>query len=125
LTFSGYQPSAKPITDISGRFCFLLFSIENRYADAGRTDTMTPKEIPHNLGPKLKAIRLHLGYTLEQMAEAVGKPGASRRTRVHEWEGGKRQPDLNCLLAYARLASVSTDVLIDDRFELNLKGEHR
>ena len=41
---------------------------------------MTPKGIPQKLGPKLKAIRLHLGYTLEQMAEAVGKTGSSRRT---------------------------------------------
>ncbi len=83
---------------------------------------MTPKGIPQKLGPKLKAIRLHLGYTLEQMAEAVGKSGASRRTRVHEWETGKRQPDLTCLLAYSRLASVSTDVLIDDHLDPDLGG---
>lgn len=94
--------------------------MENRPADARKTDTMTPKGIPQQLGPKLKAIRLHLGYTLEQMAEAVGKTGASRRTRVHEWEAGKRQPDLTCLLAYARLAGVSTDVLIDDQLDLDL-----
>lgn len=83
---------------------------------------MTPKSMPRKLGLKLKAIRLHLGYTLEQMAQAVGKTGASRRTRVHEWESGKRQPDLTCLLAYAQLADVSTDVLIDDRLNLDLGG---
>ena len=87
-------------------------------------DMMTSKGIPLKLGPKLKAIRLHLGYTLEQMAEAVGKTGSSRRTRVHEWEAGKRQPDLTCLLAYSRLAGVSTDVLIDDRLDLDLGGAH-
>lgn len=80
------------------------------------------REIPLRLGTKLRAIRLHLGYTLEQMADAVGKTGASRRTRVHEWETGKRQPDLSCLLAYAQLANVSTDVLIDDRLDLVLAG---
>ena len=81
---------------------------------------MTPREIPKKLGEKLKAIRLHLGYTMDQMAEAVGKTGKSRRTRVYEWENGIRQPDLVCLLAYARLAGVSTDVLIDDDRELEL-----
>ena len=81
---------------------------------------MTPKGIPQRLGVKLRAIRLHKGYTLEQMAEAVGKTGASRRTRVHEWEKGTRQPDLACLLAYARLAGVSTDALIDDEVDLKL-----
>jgi transcriptional regulator with XRE-family HTH domain len=83
---------------------------------------MPPKNIPQKLGPKLKAIRLHLGYTLERMAEAVGKTGGSRRTRVHEWETSKRQPDLSSLLAYARLAGVSTDVLIDDQLDLDLGG---
>ena len=57
---------------------------------------MTAKEVPRKLGSKLKAIRLHLGYTLEQMAEAVGKKGRSRRTRVYEWEHGVRQPDFGC-----------------------------
>lgn len=84
---------------------------------------MTPKGIPQKLGPKLKSIRLHLGYTLEQMAETVGKAGSSRRTRVYEWEAGKRQPDLTCLLAYARLAGVSTDVLIDDASNLVIGEE--
>lgn len=54
------------------------------------------------------------------MAEAVGKTGASRRTRVHEWETGRRQPDLYGLLRYARLAGVPVDVLIDDSLELDL-----
>jgi transcriptional regulator with XRE-family HTH domain len=81
---------------------------------------MSAKEVPNKLGPKLKAIRLHLGYTMEEMAEAVGKKGRSRRARVYEWEQGERQPDLNSLLAYARLAGVSTDVLIDDEAELKL-----
>lgn len=79
------------------------------------------RPIPTKLGKKLKDIRLHLGFTLEEMAEAVGKTGNSRRTRVYEWETGKRQPDLNCLLAYAKLAKVSTDDLIDDAIALHLK----
>jgi transcriptional regulator with XRE-family HTH domain len=85
---------------------------------------MVAKEVPKKLGPKLRTIRLRLGYTMEEMADAVGKRGKSRRTRIYEWENGIRQPDLTCILAYARLAGVSTDVLIDDEAELKLgKGQ--
>lgn len=73
-----------------------------------------------NLGAKLKTIRKHLGYTQEEMAAAVGKEGKSRRARVHEWEKGMREPDLTCLLAYARLVGISTDNLLDDNIELKL-----
>jgi DNA-binding XRE family transcriptional regulator len=73
-----------------------------------------------NLGIKLKIIRDHLGYTQEEMAAAVGKEGISRRSRIHEWEKGLREPDLACLLAYARLVGISTDTLLDDDVELTL-----
>lgn len=73
-----------------------------------------------NLGTKLKTIRKHLRYTQEEMATAVGKEGVARRARVHEWEKGLREPDLACLLAYARLAGTSTDDLLDDTVELKL-----
>lgn len=83
---------------------------------------MAPKPIPKHLGAKLQMIRESRGWSLDRMAEAVGKTGASRRTRVYEWETGVRQPDLPALLAYARLAGVSTDVLIDDELDLSLEG---
>jgi transcriptional regulator with XRE-family HTH domain len=83
---------------------------------------MAPKPIPKRLGEKLRAIREHKGWTLDQMAKAVGKTGTSRRTRVYEWEKGVRQPDLLALMAYAQLAGVSTDVLIDDDRDLELEG---
>ena len=55
------------------------------------------------------------------MAEATGRTGVSRRTRVYEWEHGMRQPDLNALLAYARLVEVPVEVLIDDEQDLELE----
>jgi transcriptional regulator with XRE-family HTH domain len=84
---------------------------------------MSPKHIPEYLGPKLRAIREFKGWSLDQMADAVGKEGSSRRTRVYEWEQGNRQPDLVCLLAYAKLVNVKVEVLIDDNLELCLKQE--
>lgn len=83
---------------------------------------MSSSKIPKNLGTKLKFIRLHFGYTLEEMADAVGKEGLSRRSRVHEWERGVRAPDLPCLLTYAKLLGISTDVLLDDSTTLNLES---
>ena len=101
---------------ISSQFFLALFSIENerRY--------MAAKPIPERLGEKLKKIRLAHNWTLDQMAEFLGRTGTSRRTRVYEWETGVRQPDLPALLAYARLADVSTDALIDDDLDLELKN---
>jgi transcriptional regulator with XRE-family HTH domain len=81
---------------------------------------MPPIQIPKRLGKKLKAIRMFKGWTLDQMANAVGKKGLSRRTRVYEWEQGIRQPDLPALLAYSRIIGISTDILIDDTLELNI-----
>ena len=39
-------------------------------------------------------------------------------TRVSECEHGKREPNLLVLLAYARLARVRVEVLIDDKLDL-------
>lgn len=86
---------------------------------------MSPKPIPRRLGDKLRAIREAKGWSLDQMAEVLGKVGASRRTRVYEWETGARQPDLPALLQYARLARVSTDVLIDDEIEAGQFGPEK
>lgn len=69
---------------------------------------------------KLAMIRQHLGFNLDQMAEAIGRKDKSRRARIHEWESGIRQPDYKSLLAYARLVDVSTDTLIDDSITLQL-----
>jgi transcriptional regulator with XRE-family HTH domain len=79
---------------------------------------MIAKRIPKRLGEKLKLIREYKGWTLEQMADVVGKTGQSRRTRVYEWENGIRQPDLLVLLEYARMIEISTDDLIDDEIDL-------
>lgn len=81
---------------------------------------MSPKAIPSRLGDKLRRIRETQNWSLDQMAEAVGRTEPSRRTRVYEWETGIRQPDLPTLLVYARLIGVSTDVLIDDALELEV-----
>jgi transcriptional regulator with XRE-family HTH domain len=84
---------------------------------------MSPKQIPKHLGKKLRSIREWKGWSLDEMAEAVGKKDPSRRTRVYEWEQGIRQPDLKTLLAYAKIIGTSTDILIDDDLNIDLNQE--
>jgi transcriptional regulator with XRE-family HTH domain len=76
---------------------------------------------PKKLSHKLKAIRLQLGLTQEEMVKALKKHARREQLVVgyiSRFENGKREPALPVLLAYARLAGVSTDALIDDRMKL-------
>jgi transcriptional regulator with XRE-family HTH domain len=41
-----------------------------------------------------------------------------RASQISQYETGQREPTMMLVLAYARLAGVSTDVLIDDRMKL-------
>jgi transcriptional regulator with XRE-family HTH domain len=41
--------------------------------------------------------------------------------QISRYEAGQREPPLRILLAYARAANVSTDVLIDDALDLPAK----
>jgi transcriptional regulator with XRE-family HTH domain len=50
-----------------------------------------------------------------EIAKAVG---VNDRALISQYETGKRQPSLPVLLKYARIAGVSTDILIDDKAKL-------
>ena len=76
---------------------------------------------PKKLKKKLREIRLRLKFTQDQLARELVKLGAEKVVHsgyVSDFETGKREPSLLALLAYARLAEVSTDLLIDDKEEL-------
>jgi transcriptional regulator with XRE-family HTH domain len=75
---------------------------------------------PKKLGGKLKLIRMRLGLTQPEMiAELNVKDEPLYPSAISEYERGKREPPLLVLLRYARLAGVSTDVLIDDKLSLS------
>lgn len=81
----------------------------------GRSNRPRPKR----LGEKLRQIRGGLKLTLEQMIERLDyKDSPVYPTNISGMERGEREPPLLLLLAYARLAGISTDVLIDDKLEL-------
>lgn len=43
--------------------------------------------------------------------------------RIHDYETGKREPNLMVLLRYARLANVSVESLIDDEMNVRFEGD--
>lgn len=78
----------------------------------GRTRRRKPKR----LGRKLAAIRNDLGVSQSEMARLLDLQASY--TVVSSYELGTGEPDLLTLLRYAKLARISTDVLIDDHLHL-------
>lgn len=72
---------------------------------------------PKYLGKKLRAIRAEiLGMSQTEMSKHLGLK--VDYSAVSQYELGTREPPLPILLKYARLAEISTDVLIDDDLRL-------
>lgn len=76
-----------------------------------------PRPKPARLPQKLLQIRLALNLSQGGMLSRLGLDELSRTT-VSAYELGTGEPPLPVLLAYARLAGVSTDALIDDELDL-------
>jgi len=73
------------------------------------------------LAEKLLQIRLALGLSQSEVLRRLGFEEVLDYKRISEYELGKNEPPLAVLLEYARLAGVSTDVLIDDKLDLPAK----
>ncbi|MGH9958686.1 MAG: helix-turn-helix transcriptional regulator [Pyrinomonadaceae bacterium] len=69
---------------------------------------------PKKLAGKLKAIRLDLGLTQEELAKRLDTDSGS----ISRYELGKREPSLLELLEYSRIAKVSLETLVDDKSKL-------
>ena len=76
------------------------------------------REKPERLAEKLLQIRVDLGLSQNQMLEKLGLKEKVFRSAISGYELGTREPTLIILLKYARLAGISTDVLIDDELDL-------
>ena len=74
---------------------------------------------PRKLAGKLLAVRQRLGLTQAGMAERLSKiPSPPDGAMISRYERDEREPSLFALLAYARIAGVAVDVLIDDKSKL-------
>lgn len=70
---------------------------------------------PRKLADKLTRIRSDLELSQTEIAARLG---VDNRASISGYERGEREPPLPVLLAYARLAGVSVEVLIDDKMNL-------
>lgn len=70
------------------------------------------------LHQKLYQIRKSLNITQAELTKRLGFEKIIYPNNVSEYESGKREPPLPIILAYARLAEISTDFLIDDDLDL-------
>jgi transcriptional regulator with XRE-family HTH domain len=74
---------------------------------------------PNYLGMKLRAIRLSLGGLSQgELIERLGVTGYIQREEISAFERGVREPDLLTLKAYADVAGVTVNDLIDDEADL-------
>jgi transcriptional regulator with XRE-family HTH domain len=76
-------------------------------------------ERPERLAEKLLRVRLKLGLSQAKMGEALGQYKVEgHRSSIRAYENGNRVPLHLVALAYAKLAEVSIDLLIDDEMDL-------
>jgi transcriptional regulator with XRE-family HTH domain len=74
---------------------------------------------PKKLAGKLLKIRQDLGLTQSEMAKRLNKiPSPPDGAMISRYERDEREPSLFALLAYARVAGVTVDDLIDDKLDI-------
>ena len=73
---------------------------------------------PKRLAEKLLQIREALGLSQKEMAERLGVK--RRYNIISRYERGKSVPYIEVVLAYARLANITINKIVDDDVDLNL-----
>lgn len=73
---------------------------------------------PRRLPKKLALIRKRLGLSQGDMVTALKLGKRYNRVSISGYERGEREPPLPVLLAYARFAGVTMEVLVDDQMKL-------
>jgi transcriptional regulator with XRE-family HTH domain len=80
---------------------------------------MNRRAMPKKLGKKLRQIREQLGMSQRQIVEALNYTATPlRASQISQYENGQREPTMMLVLAYARLARVPMEVLVDDKLKL-------
>lgn len=73
---------------------------------------------PKRLAEKLKEIRIQKNLSQNEILQKLGFDNILFQGNISQYELGRREPPLTVLLAYARLAEISLEILIDDELEL-------
>lgn len=74
---------------------------------------------PARLSAKLGEIRTRLGLTQAEMFERLGDTGTRLYVgHIDDYEKDRRVPTLQVVLAYARVAGVTMEEIVDDELDL-------
>jgi transcriptional regulator with XRE-family HTH domain len=78
-----------------------------------------PRPHPARLAAKLQQIRMRLGLTQAEMFKRLGDTGTRLYVRhIDDYEKDRRIPHLEVVLAYARAAGMTMEVIVDDKLDL-------
>jgi len=75
---------------------------------------------PKHLAKKLLQIRRSLGVSQGELVRQLGVQALIEHTTISKYELNKNEPPLAILLAYARLAGIPVERIIDDQLELKI-----
>ena len=73
---------------------------------------------PVDLANKLRRIRLALGLSQSELVRLLDPEEVMYYGRISDYELGKREPSLWVLLAYARVAGLHLEYIVDDDIPL-------
>jgi transcriptional regulator with XRE-family HTH domain len=73
------------------------------------------------LAEKLLQIRQNLGLSQPEIVKRMGVAEMIHYTNISKYELDRNEPPLMILLAYAKLAQVHLEVIVDDRIDLPRK----
>ena len=76
------------------------------------------REKPQRLAEKLQQIREALGLSQTEMLFRLGYQDKLHRSDIAKFELELSEPSLLVLLAYAQIANIHIDVLVDDQCDL-------
>lgn len=80
---------------------------------------MARRPAPKRLAEKLSSIRTALGLSQTGIVKSLDyKESPLYPAQISNFELGKREPPLQLLLAYARLANIPLEILADDELDL-------
>jgi transcriptional regulator with XRE-family HTH domain len=77
-----------------------------------------PRPKPERLAEKLRQIRITLGLSQTEIHRRLGVEELITYTQISKYESGLREPLLQILLQYARVAGIHMEVLVDDELDL-------
>lgn len=80
---------------------------------------------PERLAEKLRQLRDALGLSQSEMLKRLEAEDLITYHQISGYESGNREPPLQILLQYARVAGICMEVLVDDDLDLPAKLPHR